>query len=59
MYLKALPLLLALLWLPAAGAEAPRTGEFSTIFTQTTPLADGAEVLSRLFASPCLCPMAG
>ena len=48
MYLKALPLLLALLWLPAADAEVPRTGEFGTSFTQTTPLADGAEVLSRL-----------
>lgn len=49
MYLKALPLLLALLWLPAAGAaDSPRTGEFGTTFTQTTPLADGAEVLKRL-----------
>ncbi|HEX4300551.1 MAG TPA: PHB depolymerase family esterase [Gammaproteobacteria bacterium] len=48
MYLKALPLLLAVLWLPAAVADAPRTGEFGTSFTQTTPLADGGEVLKRL-----------
>lgn len=49
MYLKALPLILTLLWLPAAaGADAPRTGAFTINFTQTTPLADQTEVLKRL-----------
>jgi hypothetical protein len=41
-------LLLGLLWLPAALADAPRTGSFAVSFSQTTPLADGAEVLKRL-----------
>jgi dienelactone hydrolase len=49
MYIRSLPLLLlGLLWLPAALADAPRTGSFAVSFSQTTPLADGAEVLKRL-----------
>jgi dienelactone hydrolase len=49
MYMKALPLLLlGLFWLPAANADAPRTGSFAVSFYQTTPLADAAEVLKRL-----------
>lgn len=49
MHLRPLPLLLlGLLWHPAAGADAPRTGSFAVTFTLTTPLADGAEVLKRL-----------
>lgn len=41
-------MLMALLWLPAALADAPQTGSFAVSFSQTTPLADGAEVLKRL-----------
>ncbi|HEY3859473.1 MAG TPA: PHB depolymerase family esterase [Gammaproteobacteria bacterium] len=49
MLIRSLSLLLTgLLWLPAAGADAPRTGAYDTSFTQTTPLADGGEVLKRL-----------
>jgi len=45
--LAVLAINLCLLAAPAA-AEGPRTGAFKTSFTETTPLADGAEVLVRL-----------
>ncbi|HEV7166284.1 MAG TPA: hypothetical protein VGO35_12960 [Gammaproteobacteria bacterium] len=44
----ALLLVLGLMCLPAANADAPRTGEFTTSFTEITPLAEAREVAQRL-----------